>query len=75
MEFVDKECPKCGKKLGNRKPKDVIKVDKPFDVPSGRLVDFVSLCPFCSENIPVWSGREPEPEPPTEPEPTPEPEE
>jgi len=74
MEFADGQCYLCGKELGKRKPKDVVKVDKPFDVPSGRLVDFASPCPFCGGIIPVW---EPVPEPsapapvaPTEPEPS-----
>ncbi|MBA7667060.1 hypothetical protein ES703_75145 [subsurface metagenome] len=76
MEFADGSCYLCGKPFGNRKPKTVIKVDKPYSVPSSRLAEFVSPCPFCGQNVPLWAGnkpeRQPEPEPEAEPEPEPE---
>lgn len=79
MEFVDKVCPECGKKLGSRKPKDVVELDKPYTTIK-RSVSFVAPCPFCGKNIPVWAGSEPGPglepsEPVSEPESAPEPEE
>ena len=61
MEFVDRECPECGKKLGNRKPKDVTEVE-PYTTMK-RFVSLVAPCPFCGENIPVWAGSEPGPAP------------
>ena len=61
MEFVDKECSFCGKKFGNRKPKDAVKLDEPYDT-LRRSVEFVAPCPFCGENVPLWEGV-PEPEP------------
>jgi len=83
MEFADGKCPECGKKLGNRKPKDVVELDEPYTTMK-RYVSFVAPCPFCGENIPLWAGPgpglepskpEPEPVPEPEPEPAPEPEE
>lgn len=68
MEFADGSCYLCGKKFGNRKPKTEIKVDKPYAVPSGRMAEFVSPCPFCGENVPLWAGsKAPEPEAPAPP--------
>lgn len=64
MEFADGQCYLCGKNFGRRKPKTVIKVDKPYSVPSSRLAEFVSPCPFCGLNVPLWAGSKPEaPEP------------
>ncbi|GAJ07309.1 unnamed protein product [marine sediment metagenome] len=60
MEFADGACYLCGKKFGKRKPKDIIEVDKPYSVPSGRLAEFVSPCPFCGQNVPLWEGSAPE---------------
>lgn len=61
MEFVGKECHLCGKKFGNRKPKDATEVDKPFTFNDRRVVYFVASCPFCGEKIPVWGGTDPIP--------------
>ncbi len=77
MEFADGQCYLCGNKFGNRKPETVTKVDKPYSVPpTGRLAEFVSPCPSCGQNVPLWAGSgEPEPEPePEASEPEPEPE-
>jgi len=72
MEFADGQCYLCGKRFGKSKPKTVIKVDEPYSVPStGRLAEFVSPCPFCGENVPLWGEPEPEPEAAPEPEPEP----
>lgn len=69
MEFVDKECPECGKKLGNRKPKDMTEVE-PYTTIK-RSVSVIAPCPFCGEKIPVWGEPEPAPEPAPEPGPSP----
>jgi len=71
MEFVDRECSECGKKFGNRKPKDAVKLDEPYDT-LRRSVEFVAPCPFCGEKIPVWGGTDPIPVVGGEPEPEPE---
>lgn len=77
MEFVGKQCHLCGKKFGNRKPKDATEVN-PFTFDDRRIVYVVAPCPFCEKPIPVWGGTDPipmvrEPEPPREPEPGTEP--
>lgn len=69
MEFADGQCYLCGRKFGIRKPKTESKIDKPYKVPSnGRIVEYVSPCPFCGENVPLCVGSrlayKPEPEPP-----------
>ncbi|GAH43711.1 unnamed protein product [marine sediment metagenome] len=70
MEFADGQCYQCGKEFSNRKPKTVTKVDKPYSVPpTGRLAEFVSPCPFCGQNVPLWGGSQIAPEPAPEPEP------
>ncbi len=57
MEFVGKECYLCGKKFGNRKPKDTVAV-APFTFNERRTVYVVAPCPFCGEKIPVWGGTD-----------------
>lgn len=73
MEFVGKECYLCGKKFGNRKPKDTVAVD-PFTFNERRIVCVVAPCPFCEEKVPVWGGTDVigGPEPEAKPEPGPE---
>ena len=70
MEFVGKKCYLCGKKFGNRNPKDVTEVE-PFPFGESRIVSVVAPCPSCGEKIPAWAGNEPETEL-TEPKPEPE---
>lgn len=60
MEFVDKVCYLCGKKFGNRKPKDATEVD-PFTFDDRRIVYVVAPCPSCGELVPVWGGTDPIP--------------
>ena len=69
MEFVGKACYLCGKKFGNRKPKDATEV-KPFPFGESRIVSAVAPCPSCGKDVPLWAGDSaPEPEVVTEPEP------
>ena len=57
MEFVGNKCYLCGKKFGNRKPKDTVAVD-PFTFNERRIVCVVAPCPFCKEKVPVWGGTD-----------------